>query len=132
MVHYLQMSLSSLKQAWQGRQHRKTVRHLGKGTLFCLLLPYWSIQWKTALAPLLCSPLRFHTAQVSSSHPSLPKGILPVVQLPQGSVQLTSCSSRQAEKERGGYFSKWVGTPKFPWHWPQSIFQASAPVSQPA
>lgn len=89
--------------------------HLGKGTLFSLLLPYWSIQWKTVLAPLLCSPLRFHTAQVSSSHPSLPaKGILPVVQLPQGSVQLASCSTRQVEEERGGYFSKWVGTPKFP------------------
>lgn len=72
MVHYLQMLLSSLKQAWQGRQLRKTVMHLGKGTLFCLLLPYWSIQWKTVLAPLLCSPLWFHTAQVSSSHPSLP------------------------------------------------------------
>lgn len=47
--------------------------HLGKGTLFCLLLLYWSIQWKTVLAPLLCSPLWFHTAQVSSSHPSLPR-----------------------------------------------------------
>lgn len=99
MVHYLQMSLSSLKQAWQGRQHRKTVRHLGKGTLFCLLLPYWSIQWKTALAPLLCSPLWFHTAQVSSSHPSLPKGILPVVQPPPGLgaidfMQLTASRER--------------------------------------
>lgn len=106
--------------------------HLGKGTLFCLLLPYWSIQWKTVLALLLCSPLWFHTAQVSSSHPSLPRASYLLCNPPQGSLQLASCSTGQVEEERGGYFSKWVGTPKFPWHWPQNIFRASAPVSQPA
>lgn len=50
-------------------------------------------------ASLLSSPVSHCPGELQPSLPA--KGILPVVQPPQGSVQLTSCSSQQVEKERG-------------------------------
>lgn len=111
----------------------KTVMHLGKGTLFCLLLPYWNIQWKTVLAPVPRSPLRFRTAQVSACRPSPLRASYLLCNPPGARCNLLyETYSKHAEKERGGFFPSGWGLLKFPWHWPQNFFQASAPVSQPA
>lgn len=84
--------------------------HLGKGTLFCLLLPYWSKQRKTALAPVLRSPLQFHAAQVSACRPPPPPRAIYLLCNPPGAWcnLLYETHSKHAEKE---FFSKWVGTP---------------------